>query len=62
MQHKKEKHGDAWVVLELNNLSAHVAESVKTITDGHGFLVCFPSSEIESTQPIDAGHGRSIRC
>ena len=42
VQHKKEKGGDKWVVLSLDNFSAHVAESVKNIfADGHILLVHF---------------------
>jgi len=63
VQHKRKKHGDLWVVMSLDNLSAHVADDVKkTFADGHVFLLFFPPQTTESLQPIDAGYGRSIRC
>ena len=63
MQHKQQTHGDLWVVLTLDNLSAHVAEDVKKLfTDGHDLLIYFPFQTTESAQPIDVGHGRSVRC
>ena len=57
VQHKQQKHGDLWVVLTLDNLSVHVAEHSKKI-----LLIYFTSQTTEHAQPIDVGHGRSIRC
>ena len=63
VQRKKDEHGDAWFFLALDNLSAHVAESVKNIfADENVLLARFASNATESTQPNDAGHGRSVRC
>ena len=61
--HKKKKHRNAWVILSLDNLSAYVAVSTKKIfTDRYVLLLYFPSNTTESTQPIDAGYSRSVRC
>ena len=60
---KNRRHGDSWVVLTLDNLLAHVAEDVKKLfTDDHDLLIYFPSQTTESAQPIDVGHGMSVRC
>ena len=54
---------DLWVVLALDNSPAHVADDVKkSFADGHVLSLYFLANAIESTQPIDAGCGRSIRC
>ena len=48
-EHKCKKHGDLWVVMSLDNLSAHIADDVKKIfADGHVFLLYFPPQTTES--------------
>jgi len=50
------------VVLYADNLSAHLLPEVKRIFgEGQVLLIYFPSSMTEMVQPIDAGHGRSLR-
>ena len=43
MQEKQEQHGDDWVILYVNNLSAHLLPEVKQIFgDGYVLLLVFP--------------------
>ena len=61
--HKRKKYRNLWVELALDNLSAHVADDVnKIFADGNVLLVHFLAQTTESAQPIDAGHGRSVKC
>ena len=54
--HVRGIHGDSWVLLFCNNLSAHVDSEVKQIfLDGKVFICYLPSQTTESTQPIDGG-------
>jgi hypothetical protein len=63
VEHKKDIHGDDWVLLFCDNLKAHVAESVKEIFgDGKVFLCYLPPNLTDALQPIDAAYGRSLRC
>ena len=63
VREKKKKHGDDWVVLYADNLSAHLLPQVKTIFGNNQVLVIyFPPNMTEMIQPIDAGYGRSLRC
>ena len=62
VREKKRRHGDDWVVLYADNLSAHLAPQVKTIFgDNKVLIVYFPPGMTEIVQPIDAGYGRSLR-
>ena len=62
-EHKRKEYGDFRAALALDNLSAHAHDDVKKIfADGHVLLVCFESQTTESAQPIDDGHGMSVRC
>lgn len=59
---KKKKHGDDWIVLFCDNLSAHLAPEVKEIFGSNQVLLWFfPPNMTEMVQPIDAGYGRSLR-
>ena len=63
VREKLDKHGDDWVVLYADNLSAHLLPEVKTIFGtNHVLVVYFPPNMTEMVQPIDAGYGRSLRC
>ena len=61
VQAKKEKHGDDWVILFADNLSAHLLPEVKKIRRRSCAVNIFPPSMIEMVQPIDAGYGRPLR-
>ena len=55
-------HGDEWVLLYADNLSAHLLPEVKRIFgDAKVLVIYFPPSMTEMVQPIDAGYGRSLR-
>jgi hypothetical protein len=57
------KHNGKRVLVFCDNLSSHLADSVKTIFRNGNVVLCFlPSDLTEAVQPIDAGYGRSIRC
>lgn len=61
--HARAKHGDAWKLMHCDNLSAHVANKVKQIFWDRQVFACFlPKETTESTQPVDAAYGRSLRC
>lgn len=63
VNHIKDRHNGLGVLLYCDNLAAHVADEVKEIFhQGNVFLCYFPPCTTESTQAIDAGIGRSIRC
>ena len=58
---KKRCHGDDWVVLFADNLSAHLAPQVKKVFgDNKVLLMFFSPGMTEMIQPIDAGYGRSL--
>ena len=59
---KMQRHGDEWIVLFADNLSAHLNLEVKQIFgEGHVLVIYFHPSMTELVQPIDTGHGRSMR-
>ena len=63
--HIKDRWGEnAKALLTADNLDAHVYHRTREILaeDGRVFALFFPPSCTEAIQPIDAGHGRSIRC
>ena len=63
VREKLDKHGDDWVILYADNLSAHLLPEVKSIFGtNHVLVVYFPPNMTEMVQPIDAGYGRSLRC
>ena len=62
VEHVKEKHNGLWVLLFCSNSSSNDSKSVQGIFGVVGVFLCsFPSSKIESLQPIDAGYDRSSR-
>ena len=62
VKEKKSRHGDEWVVLFADNLSAHLLPQVKEIFGSNQVLcVYFPPNMTEMVQPVDAGYGRSLR-
>jgi hypothetical protein len=59
----KDKHNGKRVLVFCDNLSSHLADSVKTIFRKGNVILCFlPSNLTEAVQPIDAGYGKSVRC
>ena len=59
---KQRVHGDEWVVLFADNLSAHLNPEVKRIFgESRVLVIYFPTAMTEMVQPIDAGYGRSMR-
>jgi hypothetical protein len=59
----KEKHKGKRVLVFCDNLSSHLADSVKKIFREGNVVLCFlPADLTEAVQPIDAGYGRSVRC
>ena len=62
VEEKIRRHGDEWIVLYADNLSAHLNPEVKQIFgNAHVLLIYFPPNMTEMVQPIDAGYGRSLR-
>ena len=62
VSHKTSAHGDKWVILFCDNLSAHLDTEVREIFGaGKVFLCFFPPNMTNFIQPIDAGLGRSVR-
>ena len=63
VEYVKQKHPGKCVLVFCDNLSAHLADSVKQIFKDGGCTLCFlPPDLTEAVQPIDAGYGRSVRC
>ena len=63
--HIKERFGPkVKALLTADNLDAQVFDGTKHILskDGRVVALFFPTSCTEAIQPIDVGHGRSIRC
>ena len=63
VREKIKRHGDEWICLFADNLSAHLLPEVKEIFGSNQvLLIFFPPCMTEMVQPIDAGYGRSLRC
>ena len=63
VQPVRHRHNSLRCLLFYENLSAHVAKKSKRVFyKGNEFLCFYPDQTTESTQPIDAGCCRSIRC
>ena len=59
---KMQRHGDEWIDLFADNLSAHLNPGVKRIFgEGYVFVIYFPPSMTEIVQSIDARYGRPMR-
>ena len=62
-QRTRSEHGEFWGLLHLDDLSAYCnAEEKRICSEGKVFFCCSPSQTTESTQAMDTGCGRSIRC
>ena len=56
-----EKYNSLWLILFCNNLATHISNVFKAIfVAGKLFMYYFLSNIIESSQSIDARHGRSM--
>ena len=63
VQVKKDRFGNMWALTKLENLAACCdMEAKRTCKEGQVMLCCSPKETTESSQMIDAGHGRSMRC